>query len=823
MNDYSKLSDSEQRSKIVSIPPGARECLLLGMPISTRLRNVLAKLGCYKLGDLQGISYDVVLRKKDCGQQTINELESFIARLQSGKLPIPQTNRQQPLKNEYLDWEIDRLEFSVRAYNCLRWRVGIRTVRELAQKSEIELLQQKGFGLISLREVKDVLASMGLRLRVEGSQQQATGENNIWPLRIFIPQNARGWPLSKMPLSTRLAGILERKGFRLLGDLHGVTFEEVERTSNCGRRTKAELESFVLRLQSGKADDRQARREQSVPASLVRLIDEAVEKIPPRKREMLILRFGGKGNEPMALEGVGNRHNLTRERVRQILDDTLEYIHKLGWPTLDELLRTLSERCLNAVCPLTPQLLAQWLGPDVAACRYGLPFYIRLFNEIFPEFPGWPDGQKTILYNHNRCARQILLHLKEIIRGRMVPTPLAEAFDNLKEVDGLRELTAGELLSILRKEPSIKVEFTILDRPHIKQTSLNTYDLIWGILSQSDRPLTPEEITDKAVEAVGEDFSPPATFITEGILLFYDDVYLLDRRAYGLRRHFRLPASLWGKVKRDFHKLLKKENRPVSTYEVINESKFDWTALTNSHEVAEVLREDARFTDLGRFLFALSEWDVEEREHINDLVVKVLKQAGHPMPPFEIGIELNRFRSVRRSSVSLMVRANREVREYISSGFYGLKSWGEEVKEHLVSDPRLVLRILSRADRPLTFGETCQILEVPSEGPLAEKLWNTVRSLPKVKTRPEIKAAETLLIHRQRNLRRAIYIILAKANRMLSALEIHREVNAQFGPAFKDQSLSDIQKYLQQSRAFIRSKSGKYSLGGAWRRGKGHY
>ncbi|MCL4813080.1 MAG: DNA-directed RNA polymerase subunit alpha [Vicinamibacteraceae bacterium] len=65
--------------------------------------------------------------------------------------------------NEHLDKSVEELELSVRSYNCLK-NANIRTIRELVQKSEGEMLKTKNFGRKSLNEIKEILASMGLSL-----------------------------------------------------------------------------------------------------------------------------------------------------------------------------------------------------------------------------------------------------------------------------------------------------------------------------------------------------------------------------------------------------------------------------------------------------------------------------------------------------------------------------------------------------------------------------------------------------------------------------------------------------------------------------------
>jgi DNA-directed RNA polymerase subunit alpha len=77
------------------------------------------------------------------------------------------------IANEHLDKSVEELELSVRSYNCLK-NANIRTIRELVQKTEGEMLKTKNFGRKSLNEIKDILQTMGLSLgmRVEGTSSQ---------------------------------------------------------------------------------------------------------------------------------------------------------------------------------------------------------------------------------------------------------------------------------------------------------------------------------------------------------------------------------------------------------------------------------------------------------------------------------------------------------------------------------------------------------------------------------------------------------------------------------------------------------------------------
>ena len=65
-----------------------------------------------------------------------------------------------------LETSIDDLDFSVRAYNCLK-RANILTLKDLVDKSENEMMKIRNLGKKSLKEVMDKVKDMGLSFRDE--------------------------------------------------------------------------------------------------------------------------------------------------------------------------------------------------------------------------------------------------------------------------------------------------------------------------------------------------------------------------------------------------------------------------------------------------------------------------------------------------------------------------------------------------------------------------------------------------------------------------------------------------------------------------------
>ncbi len=90
------------------------------------------------------------------------QLSIFINREEIEEAAVPQQSEQDKL-NEYLWRSVDELELSVRSANCLQ-NANIHYIGDLVQRSETEMLKTKNFGRKSLKEIKEILSTMGLSL-----------------------------------------------------------------------------------------------------------------------------------------------------------------------------------------------------------------------------------------------------------------------------------------------------------------------------------------------------------------------------------------------------------------------------------------------------------------------------------------------------------------------------------------------------------------------------------------------------------------------------------------------------------------------------------
>ena len=90
-----------------------------------------------------------------------------------------------------------------------------------------------------------------------------------------------------------------------------------------GDEDESELGDFV-------ADDRTEEPFDTATERLQREdIQKALDVLPERERQVIELRYGLRGHEPLTLEEVGRAFGVTRERIRQIENNTLKKLKQL--------------------------------------------------------------------------------------------------------------------------------------------------------------------------------------------------------------------------------------------------------------------------------------------------------------------------------------------------------------------------------------------------------------------------------------------------------------------------------------------------------------
>ncbi len=95
-----------------------------------------------------------------------DNLQIFINFEEEAAPQAPKVDERKQRMVESLGRSVEELELSVRSYNCLK-NARIRTLGELVQKTEADLLKTRNFGRKSLNEIRDILTGMGLSLGMD--------------------------------------------------------------------------------------------------------------------------------------------------------------------------------------------------------------------------------------------------------------------------------------------------------------------------------------------------------------------------------------------------------------------------------------------------------------------------------------------------------------------------------------------------------------------------------------------------------------------------------------------------------------------------------
>jgi DNA-directed RNA polymerase subunit alpha len=151
---------------------------VLGIPVSdfelsVRSRNCLQKMNIETLGDLCRCTEQELLASKNFGETSLIEIREMLASkgLRLGQLAtekaIPDAFEPESLSADeqaLLNRPVSDLNLSVRARKCMI-RLGLTIIGELVRRSGDDLLECKNFGVTSLNEVREKLATHGLKLR----------------------------------------------------------------------------------------------------------------------------------------------------------------------------------------------------------------------------------------------------------------------------------------------------------------------------------------------------------------------------------------------------------------------------------------------------------------------------------------------------------------------------------------------------------------------------------------------------------------------------------------------------------------------------------
>ena len=161
--------------------------------------------------------------------------------------------REKAKLDTLLGRSVTEFELSVRSRNCLS-QMNIRTLKDLTEVSEQELLSGKNFGETSLQEIRKVLDSHGLSIGMNLSQVHEMAMQEEQANLSHEEQQMLGKPVSELNLSVRARKCMVRLNIQTFGQLVQRTADELLASRNFGvtslNEIRQKLTDFGLKLRN---------------------------------------------------------------------------------------------------------------------------------------------------------------------------------------------------------------------------------------------------------------------------------------------------------------------------------------------------------------------------------------------------------------------------------------------------------------------------------------------------------------------------------------------------------------------------------------------
>ena len=289
------------------------------------------------------------------------------------------------LNKDVLSTRIVELEFSVKTLNSLK-NENIIYLGDLVSFTEDQLKKFRNMGMVSITEIKEKLAEKNLELGMNLPNWPTDNINESLNQRIFEKKKIKEKinlesvlelikEFDETTLSLRSKNALRNLGCYYIGDILFLKKEDLYRVINLGYKSILEIEEYINSLNfkfeeeiepwskdiilnlreklhnkvSTETKEELFKKDQFLEIELKRILNESIkiskknEKIKSRIIDVLINRFGLDGSPAKTLETIGQKYNVTRERIRQNQENGLRKLKIISpiTPILDKVFEEL--------------------------------------------------------------------------------------------------------------------------------------------------------------------------------------------------------------------------------------------------------------------------------------------------------------------------------------------------------------------------------------------------------------------------------------------------------------------------------------------------
>ncbi|MFH0905259.1 MAG: sigma factor-like helix-turn-helix DNA-binding protein [bacterium] len=315
---------------------------------------------------------------------------------------------------------------------------------------------------------------------------------------------------------------------------------------------------------------------------------DTLSSLKEREREVIINRYGLTGGKKTTLEAIGQKLQVTRERVRQIEAMAVKRMITAPGKDLVQLIKIINSH-------LT--------GIGGLADLEGLARYLKIEN----------DSQRETELN--------ALRLVMAVNGEVVELPHNR---------GLKIGWAQKRFSLDLIEPVLRDITTILR----KKSGVMTEGAIWDQLVATD------------VYAANQEKLTPS--VMAGVMQVAEVVTQVEDGKWGLSEW---PSVVPKRIRDKVFLILQKKNAPMHFRDIAEAINREYPSKpVLSRTVHNELIGDQRFVLVGRGIYALTTWGYHSGV-VADVIKEVLTGAGRPLTTDEIAEQVLKVRQVKKNTV----------------------------------------------------------------------------------------------------------------------------------------------------------------------------
>lgn len=219
-----------------------------------------------------------------------------------------------------------------------------------------------------------------------------------------------------------------------------------------------------------------------------------ISGLQPRAQDILARRFGLHKQEPETLEAIGQSHGITRERVRQIVEDGIQQfkessLHKREREQLDAIFQHMTSLLAESGHVKRQDLLVQQAGDSKAA--NSIIFLLHLGDQFYKQketeyvYPFWTSKKEIV-----EISRQLLDAVSAFMEERKEAVEFEDLakFHNVRQQEKIHPHTLASLLEVSKRiARSYNGRWGLQEWPEVYPKGMR--DKAYVVLRDVERPL----------------------------------------------------------------------------------------------------------------------------------------------------------------------------------------------------------------------------------------------------------------------------------------------------------------------------------------------